>query len=429
VISLKFLIHNQAIRGTVIVSLGFFVASVFGYLLQFFLGRILSVSEYGAFNALLAVFTVLTVFSSSLMNSLIKVVSDLKAKDEFDVLTHFFIKLSLGILVFGFLVSLVVYLARSEISGFLKIEDDFLITVFGLYIGISFLGMIPSSYLQGLLKFGAFSFWTVMGGIFRFGIPAALVYFGYKTSGVFFGMVLATVLAYLLSLVLLKKDFGGYSTQSLQNQYRKLISFIGPMLFVNIGMTLLNNVDVILVKHYLSGDEAGIYSGVVTLGKVLLFGAGTVGVVMFPQISSAFAKKEDFSEKFKPFLMLQIFVVLCGVVIFAIFPKFITLMMFGERFLPAVQYLPKFAFFTGVYVMINFLILFFLAVEKTRIVLFQIPAIAGQFVLITLYHSSIDQIINVNVAVSVFLLLFVVLYYFGNAGFNNSACLQAGKNN
>ena len=412
---LRGFVKSQIFSGTVYVTVGMFIGSVFAYLLQIFLARSLSVTDFGVFTALLSVSFVVGVVSTALLTSLVKVVSDLSSKRKNRELTSLFVSLSAGLIVW-----LVVFAAAPFIANFLVMDGVSVFLMFGFFVGVTILSVIPSGYLQGLLKFKQYAIFSIITPAIRLLLPIVAISAGFGVSGVFGGMGLAVVTSYFLALYFIRNNLTSYKKMDLKPIYKKLLTFSGAVLFVQVGMTLLNNVDVILVKHYFDGVTAGLYSGLVTVGKVLLFGASTVGAVMFPLVSSAYSSGKSYFKAFRPLLIIQSGVTAVGIVFFALFPRFITTIMFGQKYLAVVEYLPRFAFFVGMYVLINFFILFFLAIEKMVIPLILLPAILAQIAAIVLFHDSIFTIINVNLAVSASLLLGVVLYYIKNVHISNS---------
>ena len=78
------------VSNTAIVTVGVLIGSFFSYLLQFFLGRFLSVSDYGTFSALLSLTYLIGVPSGVFGISIIKVSSELLAKKRFDKLSSLF---------------------------------------------------------------------------------------------------------------------------------------------------------------------------------------------------------------------------------------------------------------------------------------------------------------------------------------------------
>jgi len=402
--------RGDILSGTVIVTVGLFIASIFSYGLQVALGRLLTVADYGIFNALLSFSVVIAVFGNTLTTALIKLVSEYKAKDRFETLTHLFKHLSFTICGLGLFVGSLIFLSAFAISGFLKIENS-QVYAFAIYIALLFLGIVPSAYLQGLLRFKAFAFWSIVSAFLRMFISVGFVLLGFAVQGVYWGMGISYALAFFLGIFLLQKNFTKPVRFNLKKEYKKVLSFAGVVLFIQIGMTILNNVDVILVKHYFTEDIAGLYSGLVTIGKVFLFGAGTVGVVMFPQVSAAFVNDKNYLGKFKQFSFIQLFLVVGGLLVFNLVPKTITSVMFGSRFIPSATYLPAFSFFVGLYVLINFMILFFLAVNETRVVWFLIPGVIMQVVLLGVFHTTLKAIICVNTSISFLILAGLLLYF------------------
>ena len=419
---------DQVLFGTLIVTIGIFLASVFSYLLQFALGRLLTVSDYGTFNAFIALANIIGVPTVVLTTSLIKITSELKAKNEFDKLTQIFWEVVSIVFIIGLAVFLSIYYFRSYLGLYLNIIDSDLFLYFGMFLPFVFLNVVPASYLQGLLRFKAFAFASITAGFLRFLIPVLLVLWGFKVRGIFMGMTLAGFVMFFVDYLLLKKNFSQYSKVDLNYYYKKLLTFGLPVLFINLGMMLLNNMDLILVKKYFDETLAGYYAGTVTIGKVLLFGAGAVTVVMFPQISEAYTKGADYIKLLKKFLGIQIFLVSCGIIVFSLIPDVVAKIMFGEKFLPSVEYIPLFSVFVGLYVLVNFMIMFFLAIGRTKVFFLQIPVLIVQFILISYLHKNLYEVIKINVFVAGFLLMLIFLYYINYVGFNNRPGLQAGKN-
>jgi O-antigen/teichoic acid export membrane protein len=400
---------NTVFFGTITVTVGIFTGSIFNYLLQFALARFLSVSDYGTFNAFLALINILSAPAAVLTTSLIKVTAELKAQERFDRLTQLFWRMVGVSLLLGFTISLVFIIGQGYFSASLNVADTRLFITYAFWVSTVFLLLTPLSYLQGLTRFKAFAFVSAFHGFLRFLIPVVLVALGYGLFGVFTGIAFSSILLFVTAYLLLKKNFRIYQKESLGPFYKRMLAFSVPVLLTNLGMMLLNNLDIILVKSYFSQEMAGYYAGVVTIGKVLLFGAGTVVVIMFPQISEAFAKGTSYWPKFKSFLQLQVLILAAGLLVFTLIPGLITRVMFGEKFLPAVPYVPLFSVFMGLYVLINFFVMFNLAIGRTKVFMLQVPTIIAQYLLIVLFHQNFYQVIWVNIFVSFALLVFLVI--------------------
>ncbi len=403
-------LKDTMIFGAGIMSVGIFIGSTLNYLTQIFLGRFLSVEDYGTFNSLLSLTAILSIPSTVLISSMIKTVAGLRVKNDFKTLTKIFWKTSKYTLLFGFIVAALVLVFRRALFSYLNITHEELIYPFVIYIILLLLSTMPRSYLQGLLRFKAFGFHTVLGPMLKLVMTMVFVILGYRVIGAFFGLATAISVNFLVGIVLLKKNFLSGSSSSLSPYYKKLITFGMAVLLIRISLTVMSNIDLILVKHFFNSADAGIYAGVVTIGKIILFGTGIIGVVMFPIISDLYENGVDYRKKFIFFLFIQILMVSVGVIIFVLYPSFIAYYMFGKAYLPAVAYLAKFSIFAGLFSIVNFIYQFLLAVEKTRSYIILFLGALLQILLINFFHDSLDQIININVAVMLGILVSSLIY-------------------
>lgn len=393
------------VGNTIIVTIGIFIGSFFSYLLQFFLGRTLTVTEFGDFTALLSLSYIVGVPAAVLGTSLVKKVSELTAQLKHAELKGLFILLSKIFLLIGFIVFVVVSLLSPLIYAYLKLSSVLIVMPFALSLGVTFLSTIPLGYLQGMLRYKAFATYSAISGFVRFAMPAIFVLLHFGVFGIFVALSLNAILMYLISLLILRKNFVNTVAVNAKPYFKDILKFSMPVFYINLLMMILNNQDVLLVKNYFSAELAGYYAGVVTLGKILLFGAGTVSVLMYPQIAGLKAKGFPVKKKFGQFFSLQCLIVIAGIISFSLLPKLITYLFFGDRFSHSISYVPAFSVFIGVYVLVNFLMSFSLAMDNTKVYIYLIPVVIIQNLGIHFYHANLLQIIFWNIAAVVIALL------------------------
>ena len=403
--------QNTDLYNTVVVGVGSIIASIFSYFLQLYLGRTLTVSDFGAFSALLSLYYLVSVPAAVFSTSLVKTVSEMDLEKDRGRLTYFFLKLGKVALVIGFIVFLGIFAFRSVIANQLQIQDIPAISVYGVLTGLGFVALLPSSYLQGLQKFSSFAIYLIVININRFAIPAILVALSLGLTGVFSGMSIAVVLSFLIGFLFLRSSFGTVDRNiSLSNDFKKLLSLSLPVLLINFCMMAMNNIDVILIKKYFDEITAGYYAGTVTLGKIIFFGAGAVTTVMYPKISAMHARGKNYRKTFKNLFSLQVLIVIAAVATFSIFPGFITNLFFGERFIDSVAFLPPFSLFIGLYVFVYFLTMFSLAIDKRRVFIILFPLVLAQYLLITFFHSGILQVIRINIFICIVTLAALLMF-------------------
>lgn len=408
----------KALRGrkdlveTVMVGSATLVGSTFSYLLQFVLGRKLSVGDYGTFNTLLSLSSMVGVFAGVFGTSLIKVNAEIYAKKNDDKLVSLFLKSVKFSLSVGLALFLIVFSLKEFISSRLNIQDSNLVILFGISIGLGFLITIPNSFLQGTQRFKNYSIFHIFILFMRFIIPTFFVFMGFGLRGVFAAAPISSLLSFFVGSLMLGLNFKNFKKIDVSDSFKKIFSFGASLILVNFSLISLNNLDLIMVKRYFGDIEAGYYAGVVTLGKILLFGASAVSVVMFPKITALHATGKNFRSSLKKLLLLLVFVLIVGVICYQIFPGVITNIFFGKAFENSVKYLPLFSVFVAFYVLISFLVMFFLAIDRNKVGFLLFPGVLIQFVLLTIFHSSLWEIININILVSVFTLILLSSYFY-----------------
>jgi O-antigen/teichoic acid export membrane protein len=414
---LKNVACNPALSGTFIVTVGVFLGTIFSYLLQIGLGHLLSIEDFGTFNAFLSLSVIFGIPAGAVATSLIKKVAELLAQKNFYALRKLFWSFTRLSLAFGTALSLIFILLNNQVSAYLNVGHTSIVYIFAVFLALSFLNVAPSSYLQGLLRFKAFAFLSLVSQFLRLIIPLGLVYAGFAIQGAYIGLVVVGFLTFLVSLFLLNKNLrmGLNSSQmsadiNLADIYKGLLLFSVPVFFISSGISLLNNIDVVMAKHFFTPYDAGIYAGVVTMSKVFLYGGGIVQIVMFPQISHLYASKSSVSSRFMKFFSLQILLIGAGLLCYIFFPQIINTLMFRGKFTDSVPYLPLFSVFVAFYILISFLSMFLLAINKTKAFLFIIPACVLQYLLINLFHNDTYSIIKTNILSAGIACLFITSY-------------------
>jgi len=403
-------LNNRNLHNTFIIAVGTLLGSFFSYLLQFSLGHVLSISDYGTFNALISLSSILGIPATVFGVAIVKRVAEYTAKGDRATTSAMFRSLSLVSVLIGALIFLLLVLISPGISTKLQIGNTNLIIIFSFTVGLSILGAIPMSFIQGLMFYRRWAFFATLSSFLRLLLALTPVLLGFGLSAVFLGLSLNVIIAYIFSVFLLWKIFTKEKSGSLLPEYSKLLLFGGSTLLVSLGLIVMNNIDMVLAKRYFDSVTVGYYAGAVTIGKILLFGNTAVATLMFPSISALYAQKKDFRTQLKQLLLIQSVLLTAGLMIFELFPGFITNLFFGPAFYHSVSFLRTFCLFVACYVFVYFLVMFCLSIEKTKVYFCLIPGILIQYFMITFYHSSIFQIINADI-ISALITLFILITY------------------
>jgi len=87
---------------------------------------------------------------------------------------------------------------------------------------------------------------------------------------------------------------------------RELINYAVPATIAIFCLSSFISTDVILVKHFFSPVQAGLYGGMSLIGKVIFYFTAPIPTVMFPLLIKRHAKNQSFNRLF----YLSLFLVL-----------------------------------------------------------------------------------------------------------------------
>lgn len=394
---------NPLIRGSVIVMAGSLIGSFLNYLFHFIVGRSLAPAEYGILVSLFSILYIVGIPGGVLGTTATKFASQYKARNDFEAVTAALVFVEKIVAVLGMVLFGLAFVFRNWLAEFLKISDPRLPVFFFVFITFSFLGAIPMGFLRGLSRFKAFSFISALGSLFRIFLGAGLALLGFGIWGVVGGLVVTTLLVFVVCLLLLKKNLRSRFEESSFSP-ADLMGYALPTTAVLLALVFLYNTDVVLVKHFFSPEEAGIYSSVVTMGRIIFFGLSSVMLVAFPMASEKHESGGNPFKILKNSLMLVVLGAAAGILGYFLLPRLLVGVFFGANYLPAVPYLGPFALFMGLYAIVDLVSRFFLSINDFRPAIFLVVFAFLQAVLIYFFHETLFQVIFVNIGVTVGLL-------------------------
>ncbi len=178
-----------------------------------------------------------------------------------------------------------------------------------------------------------------------------------------------------------------------------------------VGQVLINNIDILLVKHFFPPREAGLYAAVALVGRVLYFAAWSVVSAMFPVSAGAKPKDRNLNVLVLPLIfVLSISVVFILLLFF--FPSLVIHIVFGAGFREAEPLLSLYAATTGAYALSVVLMAYEMSRRIANTGWLQL-AFSGLVVVgISLFHASLREVILVQLVLMVFLLIAVSIPFF-----------------
>jgi len=308
----------------------------------------------------------------------------------------------------GALVAIALLAFRAPIAGYLKLPNSSLISL--LAIGTAFYVPLGSrrGYIQGACRFRLLATNLVLEGAVRFGGSLVLILAGFGVEGVIAANAGAIAVAYLAASSRLAHPIP--NPVRLSDAIREVLQ---GMVFFS-GQMLINNCDIVLVKHYFLPASAGLYAAVAMVGRVIFAFSSAVVNSMFPLVAGT---REEERRNLKVIATSLLLVLGIGAVLalgLRVAPASIWTTFLGADFiLPGDHGLPYllalYAITTVIYslsvVIITYEMSYKIANTSWVQLAFSGVVVAG----ICRFHSSLHQVILVQLVLMVVLLVLVAL--------------------
>lgn len=407
----KLLVKHPLIQGSAIVVFGNLFANFFSFLFNLFMSRNLTVPDYGTLASIMSLIGLPSFFISAIGPIIIRFAGYYFSKNRLDLLRGLYIKTVKILLIIGGLVFLFFLLFITQIGQFFQITDKTLLFITNIIICLSIISIVNYLFIQAKLAFKFQVSVQILMSALKLIIGVILVFLGYSIGGAIFAVLISSLAAYLFTFIPLKFVFDKKVSFPIINT-KELFAYGIPSALTLLGLTSFISIDIILVKHYFSPEQAGIYAGLALVGKVIFFVSAPIASVMFPVIVQKHSRNERFTNTF----LMSVFLVLGSSIVLAIFyylfPEF-TLLFFLKKseYLKTSNLLVFFAIYMTLYSLLIILSNFYLSIKKTNIYIPIILGAALQIILIIFYHETFFQVIIISLVISLLLNLILLLYY------------------
>lgn len=196
-----------------------------------------------------------------------------------------------------------------------------------------------------------------------------------------------------------------------QTEQREILQFFVITACYEGTQILINNSDILLVKHYFDAYQAGLYASLALIGRVVYFVAWMFVMLLLPEV----VRKHKAGESTRTILFKYVsyisILALSIVAVCFLFPNFIVQIMFGEAYVSGSHLLGPYALATGLFAVANLFTYYFLSLGKYKPVYLSFIGGFLQIGGIILMHNSLEQVVWVQIGSMSLLLIIQVLYY------------------
>lgn len=392
-------------RDSGIMFAGSVLVNIFNLLFWLIMVRKLVPEQYAVLNSLVALMSLFSVPLGVVQTVVTRYVSRWKAMgktEEVGCLLKFFAK---RLIFFSAGIALVFLLAGRNISVFMQLPQGPWMVLITLGVVSSAFSTLTMGILYGSQRFLELSLDSVLSGFVKLLGGWFFVVLGWAVLGGLCGFIVGFIVFLVISGFQTVAQFPfkkGLCPKHILNR-REIYRYFVPTALCVFSLFALTNMDIILVKHFFSPLDAGYYSVAQIMGRIVLFLPSAVGVVMFPKIAEAQAKREAGRDILKK--CLSIVGVLCGAafLLSLVFPDMILKILTGHQNPESVGLVKWFAFSMSFYAVVNIFGLYFLSLHKNGFILVLTCAVCLQAAGFWLFHETLVQVLIILSVVSVLL--------------------------
>ncbi|WP_291869900.1 oligosaccharide flippase family protein [Maribacter sp.] len=377
------------------------------YLYNLFLGRILGPAAFAEAALLVTLLLVLSFMGMTFQLATAKFAVIFKDKEWESFRNKIYKQAS----VFGFVVGVLILVFSKKLQILFNTESHWMFVIFAIGIPCYFFMSVNRGAFQGQLKFSKLSITYQTEMWSRLLITVALIYLVPLKPGVL--VALGILISFLFGLF--PSDVKGLSLKkatAMEPENAKRVSqFILLTACYELTQIIINNSDVLLVKHYFDAVDAGLYASLALIGRVVYFVAWMFVMLLLPTV----VQKQKDGEPTAPILFKYVsYIGLLStliVVVCYLFPDLIITLMFGDAYVSVAQLLWQYALATSLFAISNIFAYYFLSLDHYVPVILSGVLGMSQIFLVAFFHENLEMVVHMQI-IAMSILLVVQLIYF-----------------
>ena len=261
------------------------------YIYNLLLGRILGPKEFSDAAVLITLLLVISFVAMTFQLLVARFVGTIQQK-FFSSLMRSVYKYAMYV---GILIGLVMMLFSGLLSQFFNTSSPQMFIIFGFGVPLYFLMSVNRGYYQGQKKFSQLSITYQLEMLIRLLFTLFLLWIlPIKSSNI---VSIGIVISLLAALFPFNISFRSTSVHVIlpKEQKQQIKKFFVITAFYELTQIIINNSDILLVKHYFDAYQAGLYASLALIGRVVYFMAWMFVMLLLPTVVQL--KKQGKSTK------------------------------------------------------------------------------------------------------------------------------------
>lgn len=414
-------LRARVLSGSFILLSGSGLATAINFIYNIVVARALGPQGFGNATAVYTLLILLSAVTLSFQIVSAKIVAQQKTSQG---KYAGYLGLNFGAWSCGALAALLLLIFHTGISNYLNLSDPILVIL--LAIGVAFYIPLGSrrGYLLGAYGFRRMASNLVLEGAVRLGGSILLILLGQGVRGVIAANSAGVAVAYFAIVPQV--------AAKIPNPLRMRYAFreMSQALVFFAGQVLINNCDIVLVKHFFLAEQAGLYAAVAMVGRVIFSFSSAVVNSMFPLVAGTREEERKDLTVIATSLLLVLGIGSGIALVLRFAPAEVWTFLFGARFQIAGKYdlpylLALYAITTVIYSLSAVVITYEMSYKIANTSWVQLGISGVVIAGICLFHSSLREVILVQLVLMAVLLVSVALPFLINS-LTDSFTIQQG---
>ncbi|HEY4621664.1 MAG TPA: hypothetical protein VIG93_08165, partial [Gaiellaceae bacterium] len=379
------------------------VGIVLNYAFLLAAGRLLGSGDYGSLAALLGLLTIVLLPTGAVQLAVSREVSRrvaLGERESADAFARETLRLGSVLTVPLIVLSLVLVIPVQQL---LDIESTGAVALALTGLAAALVLPISMGALLGYQRFVAVAGMMVLPFAMRLGVLVLAAAAGYRLGGAALAVAASTLVTMAVAIALLREPLrrGARAARPLLAPF---LRYLWPVLVGLIGIAVLTNVDLIVVKARFSDEDAGQYAVASAFARVAFFLPTTVLAVLFPRTAARQARGEDTADILGRTLIVTAAFGALLTLFYAMTGRGLVHTSFGAEFAEGGELLVPFTASMTLFALANVLVGFHLSRDETRYAWVVAAAVPVQIAALALVPNNPREVIWVDLVLGVALL-------------------------
>lgn len=359
--------------------------------------RVLGVTDYGALFALMALLPLVGIPTTALATVVTKFSAEFQALHDDSHLHALVRRLTVWLGSAVTLTFIATIVLKDPAASFFHVGTNAVVAA-GILVGIT-LALAPlRAVFQGVQDFRRYSVSACLEGILKTAFGILFVALGWGVPGALAGYAFGTAIALAYTWYALHLMYSGDGSAELHVNVRRLLQTTAGAVVLIATLAALSYGDALIVKHYLSAPDSGLYAAVSLGGKALLYVTSFIPLVVLPKAASRVAVGSSPLPVLFAAAVMWGALCMVGLLSFYLAPGLAVRVLVGKQFLSAAPLLFSYAVAMSLLGAMNLVASYKIALHRFDFVYPFAFLTVAELTTIVLYHPNLQAVITVLIA-------------------------------